>query len=70
MLIESLVHCLANRRGVVRALQSRIIQAISRRLQTFQRITEEVAPEVQQFLVIHLEGPPATPGSTTSPQVS
>lgn len=36
-----------------------------------QRITEEVAPEVQQFLVIHLEGPPAcTPGSTTSPQVS
>ncbi|XP_037044327.1 large proline-rich protein BAG6 isoform X3 [Bradysia coprophila] len=59
-----------NRRGVVRALQSRVIQAIARRLQTFQRITDEVAPEVQEFLVIHLEGPPVTSSaaSSSSPQ--
>lgn len=57
----------ANRRGAVRAFQSRIIAAISRRLQT----EEIVATEVQQFLVVHMEGIPViTSGSSASPQVS
>lgn len=35
-----------------------------------QRITDEMAPEVQEFLVIHLEGPPVSASaSSSSPQV-
>lgn len=67
MNLTKICHTSANRRGAVRAFQSRIIAAISRRLQT-----EEIMPtEVQQFLVIHMEGPPVTSSdSSASPQVS
>ncbi|KAJ6641718.1 Large proline-rich protein BAG6 [Pseudolycoriella hygida] len=57
-----------NRRPT-RVFQCRITNAINRRLETFQHIAHQVASEVQQFMVIHMDGPTnSSPGSSTPPQ--